>query len=100
MAGSDSPIEPLSPLLGVGAAVDRPGLEALTVNDAISLYTRNAAYASFEEHAKGTIAIGKLADLVVLEKDPHKTPASKISHLRGLMTIIGGKIAYSPSKLD
>lgn len=99
VAGSDCPIEPLSPLLGICAAVDRSGAQALTVNDAISLYTRNAAYASFEEHTKGTVTTGKLADLVVLEEDPREVPVSTISQILVLMTIIGGKIAYRSSKL-
>ena len=100
VAGSDCPIEPLSPLLGICAAVDRSSAQALTVNDAISLYTKNAAYASFEEHIKGTVKNGKLADLVVLEKDPREVPVSTISQIQVLMTIIGGKIAYRSSKLQ
>jgi predicted amidohydrolase YtcJ len=96
VAGSDCPVEPLTPLSGIGAAVDRPdSAEAVGVEDAISLYTRNAAYASYEENSKGTIAHSRLEDLVVLEEDPRKVPPSTISKIRVLMTIVGGRIAYS-----
>jgi len=94
VAGSDCPIEPMSPLIGISASVDRPGHQSLTVDDAISLYTRNASYASFEEHTKGSIEPGKLADLVVLNKDPTKIEISDICQIRVLMTIVGGKISY------
>jgi len=95
VAGSDCPIEPMSPLIGVCAAVDRPDNQSLTVDDAISLYTCNAAYASFEEQTKGSIEPGKLADLVVLNNNPYEVPATDISRIRVLMTIVGGKIAYN-----
>jgi hypothetical protein len=94
VGGSDCPVEPLTPLSGIEAAVNRPGSEAVTVEDAISFYTRNAAYASFEEKSKGIIAPGKLADLVVLEKDPREVPPSMISRIRILWTMLGGKFAY------
>ena len=94
VAGSDCPVEPLSPLIGICAAVDRSGAQSLTVDDAISLYTRNAAYVTFEEHAKGSVEVGKFADLVVLGNDPREVPASNISRIRVLMTIVGGKISY------
>ncbi len=98
VAGSDCPVEPLAPLSGIGAAVDRSDSEeGVSVEDAISFYTRNAAYASFEEGVKGTITPGKLADIVVLEKDPRKVPPSAISKIQVQMTIVGGKIAYRRS---
>ena len=94
VAGSDCPVEPLTPLSGIEAAVNRTGNEALTAEDAIVLYTRNAAYASFEEDTKGTISPGKLADLVILEKDPRKVIPSMISKIRVLGTIVGGNVVY------
>ena len=94
VGGSDCPVEPLTPLSGIEAAVNRAGSEAVTVEEAILFYTRNAAYASFEENMKGTIAPGKLADLVILDKDPRKVPASRISKIQVLLTMVGGKFAY------
>jgi predicted amidohydrolase YtcJ len=94
VGGSDCPVEPLTPLSGIEAAVNRAGSEAVTVEEAISFYTRNAAYASFEENMKGTIAPGKLADFVILDKDPRKVPASRISRIQVLLTMVGGKVAY------
>jgi predicted amidohydrolase YtcJ len=70
------------------------GSEAVTVEEAISFYTRNAACASFEENVNGTIAPGKLADLVILDKDPRRVPASRISRIQVLLTMVGGKFAY------
>lgn len=94
VGSSDCPVEPLSPLSGIGAAVDRKGAEALDAEDAVALYTRNAAYASFEEDLKGTIAPGKYADLVVLEKDPCTVRPTEISEINVLLTILGGKVVY------
>ena len=56
--------------------------------------TINAAFASFEEGVKGSIAPGKLADMVVLSDDPIKTPPEQIKDIRVEMTIIGGKVAW------
>jgi predicted amidohydrolase YtcJ len=96
VGGSDCPVEPLAPLSGIAAAVNRPGREeVLGIEDAIALYTRNAAYASFDENVKGTICPGKYADIVVLEKDLRKVPPSRIAETKILMTIVGGRIVYS-----
>jgi len=96
VGGSDCPVEPLAPLSGIAAAVNRSDREeALSIEDAIEFYTRNAAYASFDEKVKGTISPGKYADIVVLEKDPRKVPASKIAETKIMITIVGGKIKYS-----
>jgi len=94
VGGSDCPVEPLTPLSGIEAAVNRAGGEAITVEEAISFYTRNAAYASSEESMKGTITPGKLADLVILTKDPRKVPAARLSEIQVLFTMVGGKFAY------
>lgn len=94
VAGSDCPVEPLSPLLGVEAAVNRSGPEAVGVEDALAFYTRNAAYASYEENSKGTLSPGKLADLVVLDKDPRTVPPAMISKIRVLKTMVGGRIVH------
>ena len=98
-AGSDCPVEPISPLLGVWAAMAKQpnSEESLTVEEALKLYTINAAYASFEENLKGTIEEGKLADMVVLSDDPFKVKPEKIREIKVLMTVVGGKIVYKSS---
>ncbi len=94
--GSDCPMEPISPLQGIQAAVTRQFFpeEQISVDEALRMYTVNAAYASFEETVKGSIEEGKLADLTVLSADPKKTPSSKIGDINVDMTIVGGKVVY------
>jgi predicted amidohydrolase YtcJ len=58
------------------------------------MYTINAARASFEEGVKGSIAQGKLADMVVLSADPLKSPTEQIKDIRVEMTIIDGKVVW------
>ncbi len=98
VGSSDCPVEPLSPLLGVQAAVERSGKnpeQKLSITEALGLYTREAAYASFEEDIKGTIETGKLADLVMLSRDPRKVRTTRIGAVKVEMTIVGGEIVYS-----
>ena len=96
IGGSDCPMEPLSPLLGIQAAVTRQFFteEQITVDDALRMYTVNAAYASSEEDVKGSIEGDKLADLSVLSGDPRTTPPSKISDINVRMSLVGGKVVY------
>jgi predicted amidohydrolase YtcJ len=96
VGGSDCPMEPLSPLLGIQAAVTRQFFpeQQVTVDEALRMYTVNAAYASFEDKIKGSIEEGKLADLAVLSGDPKNTPASKIGDINVNITIVGGKVVY------
>lgn len=71
------------------------GLEqAISVMDALRLYTINAAYASFEEKIKGSIEPGKLADLTVLDRDILSVPAEEIKDIKVETTIVGGEIIY------
>ncbi|MEM3874094.1 MAG: amidohydrolase [Candidatus Bathyarchaeia archaeon] len=99
-SGSDCPVEPISPILGVWAAVARKSFseESLTVGEALKTYTLNAAYASFGEKVKGTIEVGKLADLTVLSEDIFKVPPDGIRDVKVEMTIVGGKIVYERKK--
>ena len=95
VGGSDSPVEPLDPLRGVAAASNRQGsAEVVGVEEALACYTRDAAFASFEEGQKGTISPAKFADFVVLQKDPRKVAAPLIPEIPILMTIVGGKVRY------
>ena len=101
IGGSDCPMEPLSPLLGIQVAVAREFFpeERITVDDALRLYTVNAAYASSEENIKGSIEAGKLADITVLSHDPHAVPPSEIGDIKVEMTIVGGRVVYPKSPL-
>jgi len=94
---SDAPAEPISPLLGIWAAVARESFpeERISVEEALEAYTINAAYFSFEENVKGTIEVGKFADLTVLSLNPFEVQPEKIKDIRVEITIVGGKIAYS-----
>lgn len=96
-SGSDCPIEQISPLLGIWAAVTRKDNmeERLNVEEALKTYTMNAAYASFDEKKKGTIEAGKHADLTMVSHDLTKIPPEKIRDVAVEMVIVDGKIVYS-----
>jgi predicted amidohydrolase YtcJ len=105
---SDAPVEPSRPLVGIECAVTRKRLdgtpegglapeEAISIYDAVSMYTRNAAYCSSEEDIKGTISKGKYADFILLDKDifevkPKDYPT--IHEIKVLKTIMGGKTTW------
>ena len=94
--GSDWPRLPLDPLAGLRTAVTRPGLQApeqLTLKSAINAWTSGAAWASFDEHRKGTIKPDMLADLVILSTDIFAGPA-KLAGADVVMTIFDGKVVY------
>jgi len=99
---SDCPVAPCDPLVGVYAAVTRKAEsgqvlspeEAISPGEALRIYTLSGAYASFEERLKGSIEIGKLADLVVLSADPTRVPPEEIKEIRVEKTIIGGEVAW------
>jgi predicted amidohydrolase YtcJ len=95
--GSDCPMEPLNPLLGMQEAVVRESYpeQRLTVEEALRMYTLDAAYCSGEEKIKGSIEEGKLADLTVLAADPADVPTDKIKDIQVNLTIIDGKVVYS-----
>jgi len=103
VSGSDGPnLEPADPLRDIGTAVLRRtehGLEVnpsetIPVEEALRMFTINAAYTEFEEANKGSIEPGKLADLVVLERDPLSVKPEEIKDIGVVMTIIDGEIAY------
>ncbi|MBN1161083.1 MAG: amidohydrolase [Dehalococcoidales bacterium] len=99
---SDSPVVTADPLAGIYAAVTRRAEngqvllpeERITVEQALALYTVNAAYSSFEEKTRGSIAPGKLADMVILSGDPTRVPPEKIKDIKVEMTIIGGEVVW------
>jgi predicted amidohydrolase YtcJ len=93
---SDSDVMPVDPLLGVHSAVNHPNIYSrVSVFDALKMYTKNGAYSLFDENTKGTIGKGKLADLIILDKDPLKTDKDKIKYINILNTIKGGKSIYT-----
>jgi len=95
-------VEPINPLLGICAAVNRAisPHERISVETALRIYTINAAYACFEEKTKGSIEVGKLADLTVLSDDLQKIEPSKIKDVGVEMTILGGEIVYCAKGLS
>jgi predicted amidohydrolase YtcJ len=103
--GSDWPVFPMEPLRGIYAAVARRTPEGnppggwqphlrISPEAALRHFTVDAAYASFEEHRKGTLAAGKLADLVVLSEDILAAPPERILKARVLLTVMGGRDTY------
>lgn len=103
--GSDSPVEPADPLLGIHAAVARkaPGeqhngwnpAEKLTMEEAFRLFTEMTAYTTNEETIKGTISRGKLADMTVFSKDPFTmSDPDELLDTLVEMTIIGGEVKF------
>jgi len=102
---SDFPGETLNPFYGIYAAVTRQDPsgnpaggwypeQRLTLNEALRGYTIEAAYAEFEEQAKGSIETGRLADFTVISRDINRLAAKEILSIHVLKTFIGGKLVY------
>ena len=105
---SDRPVVSGAPLLGIADMVNRrtasgvpfnPG-EAITAQQALYAYTRGSAYASRQEHVKGSIAPGMLADLVVLSEDPTAVSPERIAEVAVLATIVDGQCRYDAGAFD
>ncbi len=105
--GSDWPVAPMSPIMGIYGAVTRRTLDGkhpdgwvpeqkITVEEAVRAYTMGAAYASFEENIKGSIEPGKLADFVVLSDDIFAIDPVKIADTKVVLTIFDGKAITLP----
>jgi predicted amidohydrolase YtcJ len=94
--GSDSTVTPLGPLIGVHAAVNHSNpAERVSFQEALELYTINAARIAFQETDRGSLEVGKLADFVVLAEDPFSVDPSRIKDIPVEMTVIGGHIVYT-----
>ena len=96
------PFEPLMAIQSMVTRKDYRGHEwgpnqKVTVSEAIRIATINGAYPSFEEKLKGSITAGKLADLVILEKDPHDVDPDTIKDIKVVRTITGGRTVYPKS---
>ncbi len=92
--GSDGPQQPGINLLFALIHPDNPA-EALTIEQAVTAYTRGSAYAEFAEREKGTLAVGMLADLAVLSQDIFTVPPLELPATRSELTLVGGRIVYA-----
>jgi predicted amidohydrolase YtcJ len=103
--GSDFPVEDVNPFFGIYAAVTRQDQEgkpaggwyptqSLTLAEAIRGFTKDAAWAAFEETSRGTIEPGKLADFTVVEGDLYAMPASELYKAKVRYTVVGGEVVF------
>jgi predicted amidohydrolase YtcJ len=105
VCGSDWPVAPMDPIMGLYAAVTRRTLDEknpggwipeqkITLGEAIKGFTINGAFAQFAEKIKGSIEPGKLADFVVLDRNLFAVKPEEIRDARVVMTIVNGEIVY------
>ncbi len=100
--GTDAPVEDVDPIASFHAAVSRQmtngevfhGGQRMTREEALRSYTIDAAYSAFEEDSKGSLEVGKYADLTVLSRDIMTIPEEEIPGTRVVYTIVGGRLAY------
>ena len=101
--GSDAPgYWPVDPLRDISACVSRKMRwgevlvpeERISAAEAFAMHTTTAAFVGFEENVKGTLEVGKLADIAILAEDPFEIPAERIKDIRVEMTIVGGEVKY------
>ena len=107
--GTDWPVAPLDPMLGVAAAVTRSTLDGrhpdgwlpeqkISVVEAMRAYTAGAAWAGFAEHDKGILAPGFLADFVLLSGDPFAVAPERLAGIRTELTVVGGRVVFDRSR--
>ncbi len=101
--GSDAPVREINPFNAIQCAVTRRDLdgdeiiaphEKISVYEAITMYTKNAAYCVHEESIKGTLQTGKAADFIVLDRDPFFTEENSLHSIQVLQTVLGGETTY------
>lgn len=103
--GTDAPVEPIDPIASFYASVSRKTLrgtpdggyepeEKMTREQALRSYTLDAAYGAFREDRKGSVEVGKWADLTILDRDIMTIPEDQILGTKVKMTIIGGEVVY------
>ena len=103
--GSDSPVASMNAVWGIYAAVTRRTLDdknpngwipeqKITVDEAVRAFTWGSAYAEFQDSVKGTLEVGKLADLVILSDDIYTIDPVKIASVKVLTTVMDGKVVY------
>lgn len=109
--GSDWWVAPIDPLSGIYAATTRRPIDGshpegwvpeqkISVREAVHAYTVGSAFASFQEHEKGSLETGKLADIAVLSRDIFAIEPEEIADARTDMTILGGEIVYQQDGTD
>lgn len=97
---TDWPVVPIDVMPSIRAAVAGTQLPAIwpdqkqTLRDALASYTRDNAWAEFNEHRKGRLASGMLADVVVMNRDLEAMPAEELDQARAAHTLCGGKVTY------
>ena len=103
--GSDWWVAPINPLAGIYAAATRRPIDGsrpegwvpeqkISVKEAVHAYTLGSAYASFQDHKKGSLEPGKLADIAVLSEDIFRMPVEEIAEVKVDMTIAGGEVVF------
>ena len=103
--GSDAPVEDFNPFIGIQCAVTRQDLagnppgglvpeQKISVYEAVSMFTKNAAYCTNQEKKRGTISVGKFADFIVLNKDLFTAEQHKIYETEVIETVLGGQTVY------
>jgi predicted amidohydrolase YtcJ len=110
LAGSsDGPVENYNPFEGIYAAVTRKGVKSnfteafnpnqnLTREEALKLYTFNAAYSQFAENIKGSIEVGKYADFIVIDRNYETVPVDELKDIKVLKTVLAGEVVYPEFK--
>lgn len=99
---SDAPVVDASPMKGIAGMVSRRTAagqlvapkEALSLEQALRAYTHGSAFAAHEEHLKGTLAPGMLADMAVLSEDPFTVSVPELADIGVVATILGGEVLY------
>ena len=99
---SDFTPGPFEPMMAIQSMVTRKDVrgrvwgpdQRISVSEAMRICTMHGAYASFEENSKGSLVAGKLADFVILEKDPHEVNPDEIIDINILRTVLGGRTTF------
>ncbi|HNP62416.1 MAG TPA: amidohydrolase family protein [Woeseiaceae bacterium] len=99
---SDYPPGPFEPMMAIQSMVTRQDMrgrvwgpsQRISVSEALRICTVHGAYSSFEEHSKGSLTAGKLADFVILDKDPHSVDPNSIIEINVIRTVLGGRTTY------
>ena len=97
---SPGPFEPMMALQSLVTRKDYAGRvwgpeQRVTIDEALRIGTINGAYASYEEAVKGSITVGKYADFVILDQDPHAVDPDRLKDIQIVRTVVGGKTAYT-----